>query len=50
MLDGRELQAARADARKKQTAKSNKGTPAGAFDTAVADALRKQVAKKGIRP
>ncbi len=38
-----------ADARKKQTAKSGKGTPSGAFDTAVAAALRKQVAKKGIR-
>lgn len=38
-----------ADARKKQAVKPNKGTPAGAFDTAVAAALRKQVAKKGIR-
>jgi len=36
------------DARKKQAAKSNKGTLEGAFDTAVAAALRKQVAKKGI--
>jgi len=36
------------DARKKQAAKSNKGTLEGAFDIAVAAALRKQVAKKGI--